>query len=157
VLAPEPPASGSPAATPSAPATTAPGATAAPATAQAALQTLIRERRGVPNGTAIFLKAARIHAAEPDLLILEVPPGPGLERLTDPTARVLLEKALGEELGARIRLEIRAPGTAGGSGESARMQRLTPERVKSGQLARFVREEPLLGLAVEEWDLELLD
>jgi hypothetical protein len=110
----------------------------------------------VPNGSAIFLKAARIHAATPELLVLEVPPGPGLERLSDATARATLEKALREELGGALRLEVRAPG-AEAAGEPVRMERLTPERVKSGLLARASREEPVLGRAIEAWDLELLD
>jgi DNA polymerase-3 subunit gamma/tau len=138
----------------SSPARPGPDGSAGP---QAALETLIRERRGVPNGAAIFLKAARIHAARPDLLVLEIPPGPGLERMSDAAARTALEKALRDELGGALTLEVRAPGSGAGTGEEVRMERLTPERVKSGLLARVSREEPLLGRAIEEWDLELLD
>jgi hypothetical protein len=36
-------------------------------------------------------------------------------------------------------------------------RRLTPEGVRSDQLARLTRADPLLGEAVERWDLELLD
>src|SRR5690606_1663708 len=124
---------------------------------QAALETLIRERRGVPNGSAIFLKAARIHAARPDLLILEIPPGPGLEKLSDAAARATLEKALRDELGGPLRLEVRAPGADTDGSAPPRLERLTPERVKSSLLARLAREEPVLGTAIETWDLELLD
>jgi DNA polymerase-3 subunit gamma/tau len=126
--------------------------------AQAALETLIRERRGVPNGTAIFLKAARFHAPADDRLVLELPPGgAGLDRIDDAANRSALEKALADALGHAIRLEVRAGASGGGSGTDARLERLTPERVKSGLLSRLTREEPLLGRAVQEWDLELLD
>jgi DNA polymerase III subunit gamma/tau len=125
--------------------------------AQTALDTLIRERRGVPNGTAIFLKAARLHAPAEDRLVLELPAGgAGFDRLDDATNRSVLERALGAELGRPVHLEVRVHAS-GGAGAEARPERLTPERVRSSLLTRLSREEPLLGRAIEEWDLELID
>jgi DNA polymerase III subunit gamma/tau len=125
--------------------------------AQAALDTLIRERRGVPTGTAIFLRAARLHAPAQDRLVLELPAGgAGFDRLDDATNRSILERALGEQLGRPVQLEVRVHASGGGGAE-ARPERLTAERVKTSLLSRLSSEEPLLGRAVDEWDLELLD
>jgi len=47
--------------------------------------------------------------------------------------------------------EVRAAGVPNPA------ERLTPERVREEQLARLAREEPVLGKAVREWELELRD
>jgi DNA polymerase-3 subunit gamma/tau len=123
--------------------------------AEAALADIARERRGLLAGTAIFLKAARIQAPAENHLVIELPPGPGLDRLADPAAHATLQDALGRKLDRAIRLEIKAIGTA--SGQAPQLERLTPERVRSGHLARIARDEPTLGRAVQEWDLEISD
>jgi hypothetical protein len=45
----------------------------------------------------------------------------------------------------------------GGAGEAEPPRRLTLEQVKSEKMARMAREEPVLGQAVQEWDLELIE
>jgi DNA polymerase-3 subunit gamma/tau len=115
---------------------------------------IVQQRKG-PSGSAVFLATANARAEGPDRVILELTPGPGLERLSsDEIARRALENAFSAELGRSIRLEIRAPGQA----DSAPLaERLTPERVKGDQLARMSRSDPALGKAVDAWDLELFD
>ncbi|MFW6202636.1 MAG: hypothetical protein ACOC8B_08655, partial [Gemmatimonadota bacterium] len=88
---------------------------------------------------------------------LELPAGPGLERLTaDVTARRELETAFARRLGRSITLEV-VPNGGGEAGEAPNGPRLSPEQVKRDRLERLAREEPALRRAVEEWDLELLD
>jgi hypothetical protein len=100
-----------------------------------------------------FLRAAHVAAVDGERVVLELPPGPGLERMTsDPGVRRMLANALAERLGRAVELEVREAGA--GSGPPAR---LTPERVREEQLKRLAREEPVLGKAVQEWELELLE
>ncbi|HEX7117352.1 MAG TPA: DNA polymerase III subunit gamma/tau [Longimicrobiales bacterium] len=123
----------------------------------AAFQALLRDGTEVPPGLGVFLKAAGIREDAHDRLVLELPPGPGLERLTgEAAARRQLEAALGRRLGREITLEVRAQG-ASGERTVAPPRRLTPEQVKADRLRRMMEEEPLLGQAVQEWDLELED
>jgi DNA polymerase-3 subunit gamma/tau len=125
--------------------------------AETALRSLVQHRRGLPHGLGILLSAASIHETEPGTLRLELPRGPGLERLsTDRAAHDALEGGLGRELGRDVRLELRALGGSEGSAP-APAARLTPERVRNEQLARMSRTAPILGRAVEMLDLELLD
>jgi DNA polymerase-3 subunit gamma/tau len=115
---------------------------------------IVQHRKG-PSGSAVFLATAKARADGPDRVILELTPGPGLERLsTDEMARRALENAFTSELGRSIRLVIRAPGQADAAPLA---ERLTPERVKGDQLARMSRSDPTLGKAVDAWDLELFD
>ena len=58
-----------------------------------------------------------------------------------------------DELGRTIALEVRAQGGAGDQAP-APPPRLTPEQVKADRLRRLMEQEPLLGRAVQEWDLE---
>jgi hypothetical protein len=110
----------------------------------------------VPAGLGVFLKAATLVEGEGAVLILEMPVGPGLERLSaDQAAHRQLESALAGRLGRPVSLEVRAAGARGGVVEPPR--RLTSEQVRNDRLERMTREEPLLGRAVQEWDLEWLD
>jgi DNA polymerase-3 subunit gamma/tau len=124
-------------------------------TADEALGRLIRKRDSVPSGLLFFLPAGQARM-EGDTVVLELPPGPGLERLmAEVGAQRALQAAFAEELGVAVRLDVRA--RAGETDRSAEPRRLTPEGVRSDQLARLTRADPLLGEAVERWDLELLD
>jgi hypothetical protein len=123
--------------------------------AQAALLGLLGEHR-LPRGLGILLKVASVAEESDDRVTLEVPPGPGLERLADPAARKTLEQALGERLGHDITLVVRGVGER--QDESAvRPARLTPEKVRADKLARLTRDQPTLDRAVREWDLELFE
>jgi len=115
---------------------------------------MLADQDGIPRGLGVFLKAAVLIEESPERLVLELPPGPGLERLTtDAAARKQIEGALARRLGRTIALEVRAQGGAGDQAP-APPPRLTPEQVKADRLRRLMEQEPLLGRAVQEWDLE---
>jgi len=123
---------------------------------RAAFQAMLQQGDGIPPGMGLFLKAARLVEDADGRLALEMPQGPGLDRLTsEAAARRQIEESLSRRLGRRIELIVRVQQGADGRAEPP--PRLTPEQVKSDRLARLVREEPVLGAAVREWDLELLD
>jgi hypothetical protein len=108
---------------------------------------------------AIFLKVARVSEPERGKITLEVPKGLALEKLTtDPNARATLERALSSKLSRPVSLEVREQGSpVTGTAAAAQPKRFTPEQVKTDKLARMAREEPVLGKAVEEWNLELME
>jgi DNA polymerase III subunit gamma/tau len=146
-----------------------------PRAVAAALRSVTARPGALPAGLGIFLKAAQIVKAEAGRVTIGLAEGPGLERLRgESTARVLLEAALAEELGplsltveplgaqagfaaANTAPEGRAGGGRQNAGRASPLQRLTPEHVRTEQLARIAREEPVLGAAIREWDLELAD
>ena len=125
---------------------------------EAVWKDLVESRAGLPAGMAVFLKVATISEPERGKVILDIP-AMGLERLTsEPTARVQIAKTLSEKLGREVTLELKGAATT--SEKTKRPEaprRLTPELVKTEKLARMAKEDPILGQAVEEWNLELLD
>ncbi|HEU5210554.1 MAG TPA: DNA polymerase III subunit gamma/tau [Longimicrobiales bacterium] len=124
------------------------------ATAAAALRALQRDGSRIPHGLGIFLKVARVEEQGPDRVVLSVPPGPGLERLSgDSRDARALEQAFSDALGRTVQLVVQAASL----GEAATPRRLTPEQVRADRLARIAREQPMLARAVEAWDLELID
>jgi DNA polymerase III subunit gamma/tau len=138
----------------------APISTVSVTAAEQALRTMIEERRA-PHGLGIFLKAATVGDVTGDTVILEVPAGPGLERLSgESTARVAVRGIMGELLGRTIELTVRPaghsdPDASDTDPESPR--RITPERVRAERLAALSRDDPALRAAIRSWDLELLD
>ena len=114
-----------------------------------------------PAGMGVFLRAAQVVAETGDVVVLEMPSGPGLERmLTEGTTREAVRSALSDTLGRAVQLEVREQGAAQSSpgrksGRAA--PRITPEKVRADQLARLVKDQPALETAVKEWDLELSD
>jgi hypothetical protein len=88
---------------------------------------------------------------------LELPPGPALERLEgEVTARRAVEEALSRAWGAALRL-VPAPRSPAPEAREGRPSRIGQDEVREGRLRDLVQQEPLLGPAVEELDLELLD
>ena len=137
---------------------TAPAPAARATSVQQALQSALQARTTqIPNGLAIFLRAARVSESEPGHVVVELPAGPGLERLrAEPAAQRALETAISEQLGRSIALEPRAAPAAGASAAEP-AQRLTVERVRAEQLNRLTASEPTLKRAAEEWNLELME
>jgi DNA polymerase-3 subunit gamma/tau len=128
--------------------------------AERALRMMLEQRRA-PHGLGIFLKAATIGEVSAGTVVLEVPAGPGLERLSgESTARVAVRKVLGELLGRTIELEVRPASYAdpdAGDVTPEPPRRITPERVKAERLAALSRDDPAFRAAIQDWDLELLD
>ena len=125
--------------------------------------------KGIPAGMRPFLRAAVVNLGDDGALVVELPDGPGLERLKEQTSLRTLRHALEAVMGARPEIVVRA--TSGVSAEKAERitpetaeritpetaERITPETVRGDRLRELIQREPLLRHAVEELDLELLD
>ncbi len=124
------------------------------ADAAAALRALQRDGSRIPQGLGIFLKVARVEEQGNDRVVLSLPNGPGLERLSgDSRDARALEDAFTEALGRQVRLVVQAAA----AGEATAPRRFTPGQVRADRLARITREQPMLARAVDAWDLELID
>ncbi len=123
------------------------------ATAGQALRAIAEGSGGtLPNGLGLFLRTATATEAE-GRVVVEMEPGPGLEILEEqPTAVRALRDALAAALGRSIELEVRSSDAEPGA-----PARMTPERLKDERVQKLSDEEPALGRAVQQWDLELLD
>jgi hypothetical protein len=115
---------------------------------------LVEQGTGVASGMRPFLRAATVSQREVDgVMIIELPAGPGLERLEDPSARKALQKALGSLMIAEPEIVVRATD----SGGPEPRERISPEAVRDDRMRGLVKQEPRLQHAVDELDLELLD
>ncbi|MAW74196.1 MAG: hypothetical protein CME11_08080 [Gemmatimonadetes bacterium] len=115
---------------------------------------LVEEGADVPSGMRPFLRAATVSDSESEgVVVIELPAGPGLERLEDPSARRGLQKALGGLMHAEPEIVFQASG----DGAPARSERISPETVQKDRMKGLIKREPRLQHAVEELDLELLD
>ena len=123
-------------------------------TAADAWDLLVEQGTGVPSGMRPFLKAATVsHSEAEGVVVIELPAGPGLERLEDPSARRTLQKALGGLMNAEPEIVVRASG----DGTPRSQERISPEAVRNDKMKGLIKQEPLLQHAVDELDLELLD
>ena len=126
-------------------------------TPESALRTLVRRPGALPQGLGILLATATVHEEAGDL-VLDLPPGPGLERMSgDPVAVRALQDGMSAELGRPVRVRIAGAEPAPTEPEPRAVTRLTPEKVRNDQLHRLANADPLLGKAVRDWDLELFD
>ena len=115
---------------------------------------LVEEGADVPSGMRPFLRAATVSDSESEgVVVIELPAGPGLERLEDPSARRALQKALGRLMHAEPEIVFQASG----DGAPARSERISPETVQKDRMKGLIKQEPRLQHAVDELDLELLD
>ncbi|HEX8272132.1 MAG TPA: DNA polymerase III subunit gamma/tau [Longimicrobiaceae bacterium] len=122
-----------------------------------AWKSLMDDGEGMPPGVAFLLKSAPVAAGPGGEVRVTVPPAsPVLERLGPPSARKGLEDALGRRLGRRVSLSF-AQGQAAGGSDGTSTGRITAESARRDRLRRLTEEEPLLAVAVQEWDLELVD
>ncbi len=113
---------------------------------------LLEDPSELPKGVLPFLKAATVQFPSDSEVLLFVLPGPGLERLQDPTLVGPLREALSKHLGFVPGFSARSSDEEEGGAE-----RITEGMVRGGRLRELVDKEPTLGEAVEELDLELLD
>ena len=123
------------------------------ASATEAWARLMDEGKGILPGMRLFLRAAVVRLGEDGALVVELPAGPGLERLREQTALRTIQNALEVLMGERPEIVVRAMSEA----SSEKLERITPETVRSDRLRELIQREPLLQHAVEELDLELLD
>jgi DNA polymerase-3 subunit gamma/tau len=115
---------------------------------------LVREGAGIPSGLRPFLRAATVSESKAEgVVVIELPAGPGLERLEDPSARRALQEALGALMNAESEIVFRASG----DGTPQRRERISPEAVQKDRMKGLIKREPRLQHAVDELDLELLD
>ncbi|MEW5931346.1 MAG: hypothetical protein AB1941_28095, partial [Gemmatimonadota bacterium] len=122
-----------------------------------AWKSLMDDGEGMPPGVPFLLKSAPVAAGPGGEVRVTVPPAsPVLERLSSPSARKTLEDALGRRLGRRVSLSFTQGQAAGGS-DGTSTGRITAESARRDRLRRLTEEEPLLAVAVQEWDLELVD
>jgi DNA polymerase III subunit gamma/tau len=126
--------------------------------AERALRVMVEQRRA-PHGLGIFLKSAHVAEADAGSVVIELPPGPGLEKLTgESTARAAVQKIMAELLGRPIELSVRSVAQArSGDRTDDVPARITPARVRTEKLASMAGRDAGLKEAVERWDLELLD
>ncbi|MEX2570559.1 MAG: DNA polymerase III subunit gamma/tau [Gemmatimonadota bacterium] len=125
------------------------------ASARRAWRTLLEEGRSVPPGLGVILRGAEIALVGPHRIRIALPPeSPAHERLSEPRARRPLEEALSERFGAPITIDL---AVVAAESPGAAPRRITAEGARQERLRRLASEEPLLGAAVREWDLELLD
>jgi len=115
---------------------------------------LVREGAGIPSGMRPFLRAATVSESKAEgVVVIELPAGPGLERLEDPSTRRALQEALGALMNAEPEIVFRASG----DGTPQRRERISPEAVQKDRMKGLIKREPRLQHAVDELDLELLD
>ena len=101
-----------------------------------------------------FLRAATVsHTETEGVVVIELPAGPGLERLEEPSARRTLQKALGGLMKGEPEIVVRASG----DGAPRPRERISPEAVRNDRMKGLIKLEPRLQHAVDELDLELLD
>ena len=99
--------------------------------------------------TLIFLAAAHTRL-EGDHFTLELPQGPGFERISgELTTRRAIQAALSVELGREIQLDVSVAGQD--EDRSRPVERLTPERVRAeqlqAQLNRRIHAAPAMAAA----------
>ena len=110
----------------------------------------------VPPGMLSFLRAASLRERKDGAIVLSLPAA-AVERLEGETgALVRLGESLSRARGEATSLVVEAP-TVTPSAVEAPAERITHDQVREGRLKDLVEKEPLLGRAVEELDLELLE
>jgi hypothetical protein len=104
----------------------------------------------------LFLRGAAVREEPAGSVHVALAHGPARERLADPAVVRSLSDALSAELGRRVQLLLDALEEDPGA-RAENVGRVTPESVREGRLKELLALEPLLGPAVEELDLELLE
>jgi DNA polymerase III subunit gamma/tau len=110
---------------------------------------------GVPPGLRVLLRTAPVSPGAAGVVRLGLPAeSPVRERLSAPGVQRPLEDALAKQLGAPVTLVLDEIAAGEGTGTATR---ITAESARHERLRRLIEEEPLLGEAVQEWDLELTE
>jgi DNA polymerase III subunit gamma/tau len=120
---------------------------------RAAWSAFLESGEGIPSGLTPFLRGARVTAGDDGVLTLELPRGPGLDRLGDPVQRRTLEDGLGRRVEGTVVLRVREAEPEPTSEEA----RISQKEVREGRMGDLLEKEPGLREAVEQWDLEIMD
>jgi DNA polymerase-3 subunit gamma/tau len=131
-------------------AATAPGTAAGP---HAAWERLLSGKEKLPAGVALVLRTSSLVGVENGVARIQVPEGPGLDRLREPDTRAALGAVFTDAMGHPVTVEA----TSMTGPEEAEGQRITPDTVRQGRVQALVEEDPKLGHAVETLDLELME
>ena len=107
----------------------------------------------IPSGMRPFLRAAKVTEEPGGRVLIELPAGPGFERLSSRTTHRRLADALEELLQRPTELTLREAGDASDEAPA----RISQETVRADRLTELMKREPLLERAVEELDLELME
>ena len=119
----------------------------------AAWERILETGHALPTGMRPFLRAAKVGESDDGSIVVELPAGPGFERLSPPAAHRKLSEALSEILERQVSVVLEE---AGGSREEV-TERISPDTVRTDRLKELMQREPLLESAVEELDLELME
>jgi hypothetical protein len=119
---------------------------------RAAWREVLKAPGKLPKGVSVVLKGAQVDFGGEALIRIAVQPGLGLERLNEPGTLKALRSAVAQHTGSMPEIRIEEAHGPGG-----RESRITEDTVRKGRLQELVDEEPALGDAVKELDLELLD
>jgi DNA polymerase-3 subunit gamma/tau len=118
-----------------------------------AWERLLATPADLPSGMSPFLRVATVREGDEGRLHLSLPPGPGYERLSEPGTLKQLQDALGRHTSRSIEIVLEPLDRE----ETENAERISEETVKNGRLKDLVKKEPILGRAVEELYLELLE
>ena len=96
---------------------------------------LVDQGTAVPTGMRPFLRAATVsHSEAEGVVVIELPAGPGLERLEEPSARRSLKTALGGLMSAEPDIVVRASGDEA----PARRERISTEAVRNDRMKGLI-------------------
>lgn len=125
----------------------------AAASPEAAWERLLSGKEELPAGVALVLRTSKLVGVEEGVARIQVPEGPGLDRLREPDTRAALAAVFTDAMGYAVSVEA-APmnGPEDPAGE-----RITPDSVREARVQALVEEDPKLGHAVETLDLELME
>ena len=111
--------------------------------------------RPLPTGMGLFLKTAHVREEPQGTVHVALAQRLARERMADPAVVRAVADVLSAELGRRVSVVLDLEST--GNGGTEPQGRVTADTVREGRLRELVALEPLLGRAVEELDLELLE
>jgi hypothetical protein len=106
----------------------------------------------IPLGLSGFLKSAKVRELSDGRLEVTILPGPGARKIKEPGVMLEISKGVASYLKRAPDIVIADIKT-----EPLNTERITEKSVREDTLRELLQQEPRLGRAVEELDLELMD
>ena len=106
----------------------------------------------IPLGLSGFLKSAKVRELSDGRLEVTILPGPGARKIKEPGVMLEISKGVASYLERAPDIVIADIKT-----EPSNTERITEKSVREDTLRELLQQEPRLGRAVEELDLELMD